>query len=407
MKLSEKQKIFLTVIVAALGYFVDVFDLQLFTTVRVSSLKSLGLSLDQITIVGAQILNWQMAGMLLGGILWGVLGDKKGRTYALFGTILLYSIGNIANGFVTTIPAYAAARFFTGFGLAGEVGAGIALVSELLPKETRGVATTIVAVSGLVGSIAAAIIAKHFDWRLTYIGGGILGLLLLFLRIAVHESGIFEAVRQKDDVRRGHFAMLFNNRARFMRFFCCVAVALPVWFLLGTIVIFSPELGEALHVGGSVNTPTSVMFYSVGLTLGGFVSGSLSQYLKDRKKIMAVFILGAFLTALGITFAQNISLSAFYLLIAVSAFFTGFWAVFLAMTAEQFGTNLRATATVSAPNFVRASTIINTMLLTALKPEFGFVSSVRIIAILVFCVVFLALWKLPETFGRDLDFVEE
>jgi MFS family permease len=405
-RLTDKQRINLTILVAALGYFVDVFDLQLFSMLRVSSLKSLGLDPAQITIVGAQLLNWQMAGMLLGGILWGVLGDKKGRVYVLFGTILLYSLGNIANAFVTTIPAYAAARFFTGLGLAGEIGAGVTLATELLPKATRGYGTSMIVGCGVVGPLVAGFMADALDWRMAYIGGGVLGLMLLLLRVSVSESGMFGSVSKQSHVARGKFIMLFNDRERLARYACCVASGLPVWFMVGVIVIFSPEIGVALGTDIPLKPATAVVSCYIGLTLGGFLSGILSQIFQNRRKVMMAFILGAGVTCKIILMSHGISAAGFYGLVLLGGFFIGYWTLFMTTTAEQFGTNLRATATATASNFVRASIIVNTMIIAALKPHYGFLQSAEIDGAFIFLLTAIALWKLPETFNRDLDFTD-
>jgi len=404
-RLTEKQRVSITILVAALGYFVDVFDLQLFSMLRITSLQSLGLSGDQLTTIGSHLLNWQMAGMLLGGILWGILGDRKGRVYVLFGTILLYSLGNIANAFVTSVPEYAAARFFTGLGLAGEIGAGITLASELLPKATRGYGSTIIVGVGVIGPLVAGFMADALDWRNCYIGGGLLGLLLLALRVSVNESGMFNAAR-KQSVSRGHFQMLFNNRKRFTRYICTIGTGLPVWFTLGTIVIFSPEIGKALGIFAPLKAPTAVVSYYIGITLGGFMSGILSQIFQNRKKVMSAFVFGTAATVATILSAQGISAAEYYGLILVAGFFTGYWTLFMTTAAEQFGTNLRATASSTAPNFVRASIIIDTLLVSYWRTDYGFLPSVALVAVLCFTLTALALWKLPETFGRDLDFVE-
>ena len=406
MRLSSTQRISLTILVAALGYFVDVFDLQLFAMVRVSSLKDLGLPPEAITSTGAALLNWQMAGMLVGGILWGILGDRKGRIWVLFGTILLYSLGTLANAFVHTIPAYAAARFFAGLGLAGEIGAGVTLASELLPKETRGYGSTVIISCGVMGPIAAAYMAEMLDWRLCYIGGGVLGLMLLMLRVSVRESGLYDALEKQTHVLRGKFRMFFTDRKRFARYLACIGLAVPIWFTLGVVVIFSPEIGTALGITEPVKAPISLVSYSIGLTLGSLMTGLLSQLFKNRKKVTGVFMLGmAVMDGILLT-TGGISAAAFYGLIAAAGFFIGYWTLFLTTTAEQFGTNLRATATTTVANFVRASIILDTLLIGAIKPEYGFLRSVQITAALCFAVGAVALWVLPETFGRDLDFTE-
>lgn len=405
-RLSEKQRISLTILVAALGYFVDLFDMQLFAILRVSSLKDLGLTGSDITTTGAALLNWQMGGMLLGSILWGVLGDRVGRVYVLFGTILLYSAGNLANAFVTTIPAYAAARFFTGLGLAGELGAGATLISELMPAKTRGYATSLMIAVGCMGPIAAAYVSDAFDWRTTYIGGGVLGLVLLVLRLSVVESGMFTATSAKAGIARGHFLKLFAKRDRFVRYLCCILVALPIWYLVGSIVLFSPEVGKALGTDTPIKVSTSAVSYSIGLVLGGFISGLLSQIFKSRRKVMGAFLVGLLASCFFLLADQGITAPRFYVIVMAAGFFIGYWSVFMAATAEQFGTNLRATATTTASNFVRASLIYNTFFITSLTPLIGFLPSMRAVGALSFVLAFLALWRMPETFGRDLDFLE-
>jgi putative MFS transporter len=405
-RLTDQQKVSITVLVAALGYFVDVFDLQLFSMLRISSLKSLGLEGDQLTIVGAQLLNWQMAGMLVGGILWGILGDRKGRVYVLFGTILLYSLGNIANAFVTTIPEYAAARFFTGLGLAGEIGAGVTLASELLPKAKRSYGCAVIVGFGVIGPLAAGLMTETFDWRTCYIGGGVLGLMLLLLRVSVNESGMFHTVSKQVGIGRGKFFMLFNNRKRFSRYICSIGCALPIWFNLSVIVIFSPEIGTALNIPAPLRAVTAVMACYIGMSIGGFLTGYLSQILQSRKLVMAGSVALLTLIVAAILHAKNISPQAYYGMILVTGLFSGYWTVFMASAAEQFGTNIRNTATSTAPNFVRASVIIDTLLVSYLTPQYGMLTSIEIAGALCVLVSTLAIWKLPETFSRDLDFIE-
>ncbi|MDP9128613.1 MAG: MFS transporter [Pseudomonadota bacterium] len=406
MRLTAQQRISLTVLVAALGYFVDVFDLQLFSMVRVSSLKSLGLSPEAITSSGSLLLNWQMAGMLLGGLVWGVTGDKKGRVSVLFGTILVYSIGNIANAFVTTIPAYAAARFFTGLGLAGEIGAGVTLASELLPKSSRGYGTMIIVACGVMGPLVAGYVAELLNWRMVYLAGGCLGLLLLVLRVSVNESGLFGQLKDEPTVTRGQLRMLFCDQARRLRYVLCVAAAWPIWFILGSIVIFCPEIGQALDINEPLKATTATVAYYVGITLGGVICCLLSQVFQSRRKIMAIFLVGTAATTGVLLCSRGLSSHAFYGLVGLLGFGNGFWTLFLTTTAEQFGTNLRATATTTAPNFVRASVILNAFLISALKPALGYLASVQAITVLCFAVAFAAVWLMRETFGRDLNFTE-
>jgi putative MFS transporter len=295
---AKPQKLFgAAVIVASLGYFVDIYDLLLFSIVRVPSLISLGLTGEALTNAGIFLLNVQMIGLLVGGICWGILGDKKGRLYVLFGSIFIYSAANIANGFVHSVESYAVWRFIAGFGLAGELGAGITLVAELMPKEKRGYATTIIASVGVSGAVVGYFIAQHFDWRTAYFIGGGLGLALLFLRVSVAESGMFGKTKEDDTVKRGNFLMLLKKK-RFFKYIRCIVIGVPLWFIVGILITLSPEFGKLLGVKGSVNAGAAVACCYTGLVIGDIASGLLSQFLKSRIKVVYTYL---FLCMLGIT----------------------------------------------------------------------------------------------------------
>jgi putative MFS transporter len=407
----------LAILVSALGYFVDVYDLILFSILRVSSLTDLGLSGDQLVSVGAYLLNMQMGGFLIGGILWGVIGDKIGRIELLFGSILLYSVGNILNGFVgqfgagvdaviSPIDQYALLRFITGVGLAGEIGGGITLVAELLPKKTRGYGTTIVVATGVAGAVVAALVYQFFSWRMAYIVGGVMGLGLLALRLSVAESGIFKAVAEKEHIARGNFFMLFTSWDRFGRYIFCILVGIPIWYCLGIVVTFSPELAPELGITEKVVTGTSVFWFYCGITLGSVANGLFSQWFQSRKAAIGVFLFGT-LASLGVVFHVPLgSDTNFYAIIFVVGFFTAYWAMMVTVAAEQFGTNLRATVATSVPNFVRGATVLTVMLFEYLRPSTGIVASAEIVGILVAALAILAFFSLRETFHVDLDYVE-
>lgn len=397
----------MAVIVAALGYFVDVYDIILFTIVRVPSLKSLGVTGDKLLSDGVFLLNAQMAGMLLGGILWGIYGDKKGRIAVLFGSILLYSVANIANAFVNSVGMYAVLRFLAGLGLAGEIGAGITLVSELMPKETRGYATTIIATVGVSGAVAASLIGDLFDWRTAYIIGGVSGLLLLVLRVSVSESGLFDAIRSKDNVPRGDLKLLFCSRERALRYIYCILVGVPIWFVTGILATFSPEVGAELGVPGPIKAGNTMLCLSVGITVGDLVSGILSQLIRSRKKAMFIFIAVTLLLCVILVNVHWESLRSFYGMYLALGFFIGYWAVFVTTAAEQFGTNLRATVATTVPNFVRGSTVIMTLAFSALKPSFGILASAQIVGFICFAFAGLAVYRMKETYAVDLDFLEK
>lgn len=405
-KPNYKQIFSITVIVAALGYFVDVYDLILFGIVRIPSLKSLGYSGNQLLNYGVMLLDVQMAGMLLGGIVWGVLGDKKGRVKILFGSILLYSIANAANGFVHSIESYTFWRFWAGFGLAGELGAGITLVLEILPKEFRGYGTMIVASVGVSGAVLANIIAKIFDWRLAFICGGGLGIVLLILQVSVFESGIYQNIESMN-VIKGNFFSFFTNRRRFFKYIKSIFIGIPIWFSLSVLITFSPEFAKALKINGIINAGDAIMYFYLGATLGDFVSGFLSQYLKSRKKILFFFITSLTLMIFIYLMQNNITSRTFYIICFATGFPAGYWAVFVTIAGEQFGTNLRATATSTIPNFVRGMVIPVTLLFQFFAYHVNVIASGAIVASLCLFIAYMSLFRLEETYFKDLDFIEK
>ncbi len=394
------------VIVAALGYFVDIYDLLLFSIIRIKSLKSLGLTPELCDSEGKFIISIQMIGLLLGGILWGVIGDKKGRLSVLFGSIVLYSLANIANGFVQTVNQYALARFIAGIGLAGELGAGITLVSELVSKENRGKATSVVAGIGLTGAVFAYFVARSFDWRICYYVGGALGLCLLFLRIHVFESGMYKTI-QNVKVRKGNFFMFFTNRKRFKKYMLAIFIGLPTWYVIGVLITFSTEFGKQFGIKEPVDAGMAVMLAYVAISIGDLLIGFISNWLRSRKKALFIFYA---LTVFGIVlyfYQQDGSATGMYAICMIMGFGTGFWALFVTMAAEHFGTNMRATAATTVPNMVRGSLPLILLLFNSLKPGFGYIHAGAITGAVVMAISTAAVFMTEETFGKDLNFIEE
>ena len=398
------------VIVAALGYFVDIYDLILFSIVRVDSLKELGVTAAaEVTNQGLFLINMQMGGMLLGGILWGVLGDKQGRLSVLFGSILLYSLANIANGFVQTVEQYAWLRLVAGIGLAGELGAGITLVSESLPKEKRGYGTMVVATVGVSGAMLAYVVGQKLGWRNAYFVGGGLGLALLVLRVSVFESAMFRQVQAQAGVARGNFLSLFTNPVRLGKYLRVLLIGVPLWFVVGILVTLAPEFGRALGLTGAVTAGLAVFWCYFGLVFGDFMSGALSQLWHSRNKALQVFLgFCAVLVGVYLFGTQGASPAVFYGVCFVLGVSVGFWALFVTVAAEQFGTNLRATVATTAPNFARGAVV-------GLVPAFkylsgalgGIIPGAAVLGALTLVVAFWAVRTLPESYGKDLNYVEE
>ncbi|HVU06039.1 MAG TPA: MFS transporter [Polyangiaceae bacterium] len=401
-----KRGAFLAVLVASLGYFVDIYDLILFLVVRVKSLRGIGVPESELLDRGVLLLNLQMIGMLSGGVLWGILGDKRGRLSVLFGSIFLYSVANVLNGFVRTVPEYAVLRFTAGLGLAGELGAGVTLASEILEAETRGFGTTIIAGVGVCGAIVAALVARAFSWQVAYFVGGGLGLGLLALRVSVSESGMFESVRTRA-ARRGDLALLFAKGERVRRYLAVVLVGVPIWYAVGILVGLSPELCAALGLAAKPDPGRSVMAFYAGATLGDFGSGVLSQLLRSRKKVIGLFLGLTALSSAGYFAFAGRSLSSLYLCAAALGAATGYWAVFVTVAAEHFGTNLRATATTTAPNVVRGAVVPMTAAFQALRGSVGVVTAAIAVGVGAFALAAVALGSLEETYGRNLDYLED
>lgn len=411
---AKKYGIFsVPVIVAALGYFVDIYDLLLFTIVREPSLAGIGVVLSdtpQVIAASTKIINWQMVGLLIGGVLWGTIGDKKGRLSVLFGSIALYSVANFATGFVQTVDQYAWARFVAGIGLAGELGAGITLVSELLPKEKRGVGTSLVAGVGLFGAVFAYFVYKFTnDWRLCYMIGGGLGIGLLLLRISVTESGMFHSLKEQVGIQKGNFFMFFNNGKRFKKYILAILIGLPTWYVIGILVNLSNRFAGALYGDNAIESGRAIMYAYVGIAIGDILIGLVSQYFKSRKKALLSFYVLCMLFLVLFFSSINNNDSTMYFICGMLGFSTGFWAIFITMGAEQFGTNLRATAATTIPNMVRgALPLINLMFLNLFQKSWGWslIQSGIITGIVIMVITFIAFYFTEETFHKDLDFVE-
>ncbi|RCH53678.1 MFS transporter [Mucilaginibacter hurinus] len=396
----------LAVILSALGFFVDIYDLLLFTIVRKDSLADLGLSPAEILTTGELLISTQMIGMLLGGIAFGILGDKKGRLKVLFASILLYSIANILNGMITTVNQYIVLRFIAGIGLAGELGAGVTLVSELLPKEKRSTAAGLIAGFGLMGAVTAFFVHEELTWRGCYYTGGILGLILLALRFNIKESSLFHAMH-RSDVPRGNFLMFFTSRKRFTRYMQIILIGLPVWYIIAVLITFSDRFGDEMGIEG-VDPAKAVMLLYLAIAVGDVAVGWLSEKLKSRKKVFFMFYAIAILFTILFFTQHGKSATTFYWICVGLGFGAGFNVIYLTMGVEQFGTNLRASAGISVPNMVRGSVPLIILLFKYLRDVFdSYLTGGWITGLILFGIGTMAAIFLEETHGKDLDFIEE
>jgi MFS family permease len=399
------------VIIAALGYFVDVYDLLLFGIVRVPSLKAMGLNPD---VAGSFILNWQMLGLLLGGILWGVLGDKRGRLSVLFGSILVYSLANLACGYLPHYPIedktmlYAMLRFVAGIGLAGELGAGITLVSESLPKNLRAIGSSLVAGFGLLGAVAAQLCIEftNGNWSLAYYIGGAMGISLLLLRIKVLESGMYQRLEQHQHIEKGNFLSFFSHKKRFIKYIKCICIGLPTWFCIGILAVLSNQFAAALGIE-SLKPGKAIMWAYVGISAGDFASGFFSQWLKSRKKAILYMMLFSLIGAYILLYTGQKTENGYYQLCVFLGFCTGYWAMFVTLSAEQFGSNIRSTATTTVPNMVRGILALMIMAFNGLKPSLGVIYAASAVGLVVYALAIWASLSVEETHGKDLDFIEE
>jgi len=395
------------VIVASLGYFVDVYDMLIFGIVRIPSLKSMGLSDEAISSVGTSILNWQMTGLLFGGIFWGILGDKKGRLSVLFSSIILYSIAHIACAYVQDPDTYKVLRFIAGIGLAGELGAGITLVSEILPKEIRALGSSLVGGIGMLGAVAAYFTAEIFDWRNAYLVGGGMGLLLLLLRIGVFDSAIFENIKAQKHIQKGNFLSLFTNKNRLVRYLRCIGIGVPFWFIISILATFSNEFGKELNIAEPIKPGLAIMWAYVGISISDFGCGFLSQWLQSRKKAVSYLMTFALLLSIVYLFLGIKTATQLYTVTFLMGLGIGYWALFVTISAEQFGTNLRATAATTVPNMVRGTVVLMTTLFASLKGSFSVTEAGALVGVICFGIGLYCILTIQESHGKDLDFLEK
>lgn len=404
---SEKSKrnTFLIVLVASLGYFVDIYDIVIFSVVRIQSFTDLGIPTDKMRTDGEFVLNMQMGGLLLGGLVWGVIGDKFGRLKVLFGSILMYSIANFSNAFVNDLNTYAAIRFIAGFGLAGELGAGITLVSEAMHRTKRGFGTMIIATVGVLGAVVAFFVAEHFEWRNAYIVGGVMGILLLLLRIGTFESKLYHK-STTENIKKGDLRLLFSDKKRFLRYFYCLMLGLPTWFVVGVLITQAPEFGKALDAKDSISAAEGILFSYIGISVGDIFAGLFAQLTKSRRLTVFVFQIGTLIGTFIYLTSNNLTPDKFKWISLILGISVGYWATFITIASEQFGTNLRATVTTTVPNFARGALIPITFLFEYFVNFSNLITASYIMIFILTGLSIFALSQLKESFSKDLDYLE-
>ncbi len=405
--INTTNKTKLAILAAALGYFVDLYDILIFSIVRTKSLLAIGVPEKDLVSTGVLLLNTQMIGMLLGGIFWGILGDKKGRLSVLFGSIITYSIANLANGFAESVESYAFWRFFAGIGLAGELGAGLTLVSELISKEKRGLGTTFINIAGILGAMTGAVVGGWFSWQTAYFVGGGMGLFLLIFRIGVVESGMFTHVKEQTTIDRGNFFLLFTNWKRFLKYIAIMFIGALTWFIAAIIITFTPEISKAMGMTILPEVPKVVLFAYTGFAIGNLSCGFLAQYLKSRKIALITFVVWMAIGSVLFFTLGGKSVASYYAMVLLMGIGTGKNTALFTIAAEQFGTNIRATAVTSATNFIRAFAIPYTLIFSNLNTKIGTINAAITVGIIAFTLAFLAITQLDETFGKDMDFIEK
>ncbi len=395
----------ITVLVAGIGFFIDAFDLFLFNVYRIPSLKDLGLSGSQLTLTGEKLLSIQMAGMMLGGIITGIYADKKGRVTVLYGSILLYSLANFANAFVHDVNTYAVIRFLAGVGLAGELGAGITLVSESMTVEKRGYGTILVATLGALGAVTAGLIGDVLPWRYAFLAAGVAGGILLLLRLKSFEPSMFNDTKLTTE-KRGSLVLLFSAPKRTLKYVACILMGIPIWYSVGLLITLSPEIAKNHGIVG-LKLSTCFILFQVGITSGDLLSGILSQLFRSRKKILLSFMaLGILATAyhfIRINTSQQLNITS--LLMGLGC---GYLSVFVTTTAEHFGINLRVTVTATVTNFMRGALVLLIPLHQGLEHAFGLslTGGLAITGCIVWALALISALALPDTFGKSLAFTE-
>lgn len=411
----KEQSIALLILVASLGYFVDAYDLIIASVVRSSAIVELGLA--QVGTPEhtkyAQLFEYvQSAGILLGGIIFGVYSDKKGRKKALYYSIAIYSIANILNGLLSaSVPfvgtVYCILRFICGFALAAELSIGIVMISETMKAKHRGYGTMIVVSFGILGAVLAAVLFEFIGihWQTLYLIGGIAGVLLLIFRFSVKETNPFLDLENQES-ERGSWVMIFKNRRLLKILFNAILLGFPIYFFISIPIKFATDYGKEL--GLTIKGTIPIIVFYIAMSVSDIIANYLCQLFENRKKVL-YFYLGLCTISVFLLhfYPPTTPEQYFYLFSPLMGFASGYWALLITFTNEQIGTNIRSTYTTAVPNVVRSLFIPIQLLLTVLQPTFGTSTSVFYIGVLAVILALLGLYSLKETWGKNLKFIDE
>ena len=398
-----KQEI-LTVLVVALGYFIDAYDLLIFSAVRKVSLMDLGVAETDTLNIGISLLNFQLIGLMIGGVLWGILADKFGRKTILFSSILIYSISNIANSYISSVDMYYWLRFIAGIGLAGELGVGISLITENIAKERRTVSTTVVSFFGMLGAATGGWLGSVFHWQTCFLIGGFAGFLLLLLRLNVEESHMYLGIKDSK-VKKGNILLILKNPKSLITYFFCTLAGSSSFLFIGMFIQSTPEFGKIFNI--SVTAGVALVWYYVGASISEVIAGILSKLLKERKAPIYIFYAISLLAIVIFCVHTPSSPRIYYIHCSLLGFGLGWWSMLITLSAELFGVNTRATAATSIPTFARAWNIPFTSVFKNNIPKLGILNSAFAVGVIVIALAIISATTIKETFENEANFIEE
>jgi MFS transporter, putative metabolite:H+ symporter len=381
------------------GYFIDIFDLVLFSTLRISSFEEL--KITDPTYWTVVFFNLQMTGILVGGIFWGKMADIKGRSWSFMGTILVFSIANIINGLTSSLTVYGICRFIAGFGLAGEMGSGIALICEKVPDEKRSLYLGFVSSLGCIGAVLSGWLGDIVYWRYLFIGSGFAGILLTLLRKNLLEPDLFRKTATLN-IPRGQWKTLFQSPPDLIRFILLIFLGIPMWYIIGILWSFSTEMTSTIGLN-IFTSGQAILWGYVGVWMGDMLMPFVSQFLKSRIFTIQICLIMMLLGVIYLFQFQPHSLLSFQLTHIFLGFTIGYWAVYATLCGESFGTNIRALTSTSLPSLIRFSSI-PMMIIYQYGRDENELNIALGMGLTVLCISMITTYFIKDTFQKDIDF---